>query len=154
MPKSRLLQSILHPGSANEWMADLWEGSRPLSLSSVHPTLFVRLEDGDGQALSRHELVFGLFRTVWQCKVDLDLSARRLFASGASQHFETFEQTLSWTETEAGVSIQSDLQWSGARSGLEDLLLRSLLRFPGWATIGTSERTTKRLATVEDQAAA
>lgn len=151
---SRLLQSILHPGSANEWMADLWEGSRPYCLSSVHPTLLVRLQDGDGFAVSRHELVFGLFRTIWQSKVDLDLTSRRLVATGASQHFASFEQTLSWTETEAGVSIQSDLQWSGARSGLEDLLLRSQLRFPGWITIGASESTTKRLAAVEDQAAA
>jgi hypothetical protein len=135
-------------------MADLWEGSRPYCLSSVHPTLLVRLQDGEGQTTSRHELVFGLFRTVWQCKIDLDITSRRLVATGASQHFERFEQTLSWTETEGGVSIQSDLQWSGVRTGLEDLLLRSQLRFPGWIAVSASESTTKRLAAVEDQAAA
>jgi hypothetical protein len=113
----------------------------------------VRLQSEDGKQLSRHELVFGLFRTVWHCQTTLDKVAGRLTAVGAYPHFETFEQTLCWTETEHGLSIQSDLSWTGARTGLEDLLLRSLLRFPGWYSTGTSERPTQRM-TMEGAAAA
>jgi hypothetical protein len=149
----RLLQSTMHPGSATQWLDDLGGDSRVATLSPAHPTLLVRLQSEDGKQLSRHELVFGLFRTVWHCQTTLDKVAGRLTAVGAYPHFETFEQTLCWTETEHGLSIQSDLSWTGARTGLEDLLLRSLLRFPGWYSTGTSERPTQRM-TMEGAAAA
>lgn len=149
----RLLQSTMHPGSATRWLDDLGGDFRVATLSSTHPTLLMRLRSEDGKWISRHELVFGLFRTVWQCQATLDMAAGRLSAVGAGPHFESFQQTLSWNETESGVSIQSDLSWTGARTGLEDVLLRSLLRFPGWQAIGISERPTQRM-TMEDSAAA
>ena len=149
----RLLQSTIHPGSANQWLGDLCGDSRVATLSPAHPTLLVRLQSEDGLWLSRHELVFGLFRTVWQCQATLDKGAGRLTSVGAYPHFESFQQTLCWTETDQGLSIQSDLTWTGARTGLEDLILRSLLRFPGWYAVGASERPTQRM-TMEDTAAA
>lgn len=149
----RLLQSTMHPGSATQWLADLCGDSRVATLSPAHPTLLLRLDSEEGTWLSRHELVFGLFRTTWHCRADLDKEGCRLQVQGAFPHFESFQQTLCWTESEQGLSIQSDLSWTGARTGLEDLLLRSLLRFPGWHATGVSERPTQRMA-MEDSAAA
>jgi hypothetical protein len=149
----RLLQSTMHPGSASRWLDDLVGDSRVATLSPAHPTLLVRLQKEEGNWISRHELVFGLFRTVWNCKANLDVEAGRLHAVGAYPHFESFQQTLCWTETESGLTLQSDLSWTGARTGLEDLLLRSLLRFPGWYSTPASERPTQRLS-MEGTAAA
>ena len=149
----RLLQSTLHPSSASEWLDDLRGDSRIVTLSPAHPTLLVRLRLEEGMWISQHELVFGLFRTVWHCPAKLDLDAGRLIAKGWSQHFQSFEQTLCWSQTEHGLSLQSDLTFEGARSGLEDLLLRSLLRFPGLPSALASERPTQRIA-MEGQAAA
>jgi len=149
----RLLQSTLHPGSATEWLDDLRGDARVVTLSPAHPTLLVRLSSEDGMWISHHELVFGLFRTVWHCPAKLDLETGRMVAQGWSPHFQSFEQTLCWSQTESGLSIQSDISFQGARSGLEDLLLRSLLRFPGLTPSQASERPTQRIA-MEGQAAA
>jgi hypothetical protein len=150
----RLLQSILHPGSADQWLDDLRGDARIVRLSSEHPTLLVRLEQmPGGPVVSRHELVFGLFRTTWHCRCELDESNRRIRSAVASQFFSSFEQVLCWTEAEGGLSIQSEIRWEGARSSLEDLIFRSALRFPGSSAMGTTESTTKRMA-VGDQAAA
>jgi len=142
---ARLLQSTLHPGTASDWLADLQAEAQVVQLSPAHPTFLLKLIGEQDDWLARHELVFGLFRTVWTCSVNLDREASRLVARGASQHFESFEQTLCWSSTEHGLSIQSDCIWSGCKPGLEDILLRSLLRFPGWQAPGASERPTQRL---------
>ena len=150
----RLLQSTLFPGDSAGWIEALKAQSRVVTLSSAHPTFVVGLETRGEEAFLRHELVFGLFRTVWTTSAVLDLGKRRLTCKGAGKHFESFEQTLVWEESERGVSVQSELVWTGAKSGLEDLLLRSLLRFPGMGLESSaSERPTQRIA-MEGQAAA
>jgi hypothetical protein len=143
---SRLLQSTLHPGTASEWLADLQADARVAALSPAHPTFLVRLVRHEGGWLSRHELIYGLFRTSWTCLAELDEAAGRLVAREPSAHFDAFEQTLCWSTTEHGLSIQSDCSWSGCKPGLEDLVLRSLLRFPGWRAAGLAEPTTRRMA--------
>lgn len=143
----RLLHSTLHPGTAEEWLAGLRLGSTVASLSPAHPTLLLRLVQTDRGEEARFDLVFGLFRTVWNCPVSVSLEERRLVAKGPSAHFEAFEQTVCWQVLDHGLSIQSDLQWSGVRSGLEDLILRSLLRFSGQGiTTTASESPTRRIA--------
>ena len=150
----RLLQSTLFPGDSARWIEALRAQSRVVTLSSAHPTFVVGLEAREDGIMLRHELVFGLFRTVWTTPASLDVEKRRLTCKGASKHFESFEQTMVWEENERGVSVQSELVWTGAKSGLEDLLLRSLLRFPGMGSETTaSERPTQRIA-MEGQAAA
>ncbi len=150
----RLLQSTLFPGDSARWIEALRAQSRVVTLSSAHPTFVVGLEAREDGIMLRHELVFGLFRTVWTTPASLDAEKRRLTCKGASKHFESFEQTMVWEENERGVSVQSELVWTGAKSGLEDLLLRSLLRFPGMGSETTaSERPTQRIA-MEGQAAA
>ncbi|MBK8801050.1 MAG: hypothetical protein IPN71_03150 [Fibrobacteres bacterium] len=150
----RLLHSTLHPGTAEDWIAGLRLASIAMNLSPVHPTLLLRLVQTDREEFARFELVFGLFRTVWTCPVTVDLAAKRIVSNGASAHFETFEQTLCWQVSEHGLSIQSDLQWSGARTGLEDLVLRSRFSFPGHGMGATaSESPTRRMA-MDGQAAA
>lgn len=150
----RLLQSTLFPGDSTRWIEALKAQSRVVTLSSAHPTFVVGLESREEGLLLRHELVFGLFRTVWTTSALLDTEKRRLTCKGVSKHFESFEQTIVWEENDRGVSVQSELAWTGAKSGLEDLLLRSLLRFPGMGTeTAASERPTQRIA-MEGQAAA
>lgn len=150
----RLLQSTLFPGDAAQWIEALQAQSRIVTLSSAHPTFVVGLEALETGTSLRHELVFGLFRTVWNTPAVLDVDRRRLTCKGASRHFESFEQTLVWEQSDRGVSVQSEMVWSGAKSGLEDLLLRSLLRFPGMGLqTSASERTTQRIA-MDGQAAA
>lgn len=143
----RLLHSTLHPGTAEDWIAGLRLGSITVNLSSLHPTLLLRLVQTDHGEHARFELVFGLFRTIWTCPVSVDLAQRRLVAKGASAHFESFEQTVCWQVSDHGLSIQSDLQWTGARTGLEDLVLRSRFSFPGHGMgITSSESPTRRMA--------
>ena len=150
----RILQSTLFPGNSSQWIEALSAETRLVVLSSVHPTLLVGLETREGSLTVRHELVFGLFRTVWTCPATLDLEKRRLTCKGTGRHFESIDQTLCWEESDRGLSIQSDLNWTGAKSGLEDLLLRSLLRFPNTeASASASERPTQRIS-MEGQAAA
>lgn len=144
---ARLLQSTLHPGTASDWLADLQADARVVHLSPAHPTFLLKLIGEQDEWLARYELVYGLFRTSWICAVKIDQEANRLVARGSSQHFESFEQTLCWSSTEHGLSIQSDCIWSGCKQGLEDTLLRSLLRFPGWQAPSASERPTQRIAT-------
>ena len=150
---ARLLQSTLYPGTASEWLSDLQAESRVVALSQAHPSFHLRLVPHDGGWLSCHELVFGLFRTSWTCVCDLDAQAGRLVSRDPSAHFDAFEQTLSWSRTEHGLSIQSDCTWAGCKPGLEDLLLRAVLRFPGWRAAGLVEPTTQRIA-VEGRAVA
>ncbi len=126
--------------------------SRVAMLSSVHPTLLVGLESGEHGLFVRHELVFGLFRSSWSCPALLDLDRRRLTSKGTGRHFQAIEQVLCWEENERGLSIQAELSWSGAKTGLEDLLLRSMLRFPNTEIQTASERPTQRLA-MDGQAA-
>jgi hypothetical protein len=149
----RLLQSTLLPGNATQWLEAIQTQTRVSVLSSVHPTLLVGLEERSGRWFVRHELVFGLFRTVWTSAATLDRERGRLVCKGADRHFESIEQILCWEQGERGLSIQSELSWSGAKTALEDLLLRSLLRFPNCEAAAASERTTQRLA-MDGQAAA
>lgn len=149
----RLLQSALYQVSSEDWLQGLREESTVVQLSPVHPTLLIRLVQTAQPEMSRFDLVFGLFRTSWNCAIEIDIARGRLVSKASSAHFSQFEQTLCWHETDQGLAIQSDLQWSGARSGLEDLLLKSLLRFPGVSSTVASERPTRRLTT-EGQAAA
>lgn len=143
----RLLHSTLQPGTVEDWIAGLRLASFGTSVSSVHPTLLLRLTPRDAGEIARFELIFGLFRTIWTCPVELDVDARRLVAKGSSRHFESFEQTLCWQVLDQGLSIQSDLQWSGAHTGLEDLVLRSRLSFPGQGTgVSATESPTRRLS--------
>ena len=150
----RLLQSTLFPGNSTQWLDALKASSRIVALSSAHPTFLVALETRENELFVRHELVFGLFRTVWTSPAALDLGHRRLTCKGSSKHFQTIEQVLCWEESERGLSIQSELVWSGASSSLEDLILRSILRFPNTdLTPSASERPTQRIA-MEGQSAA
>lgn len=149
----RLLQSTLYPGNANQWLEAIRTPARVSMLSSVHPTLLVGLEEQGGRHFVRHELVFGLFRTVWTSAATLDAARGRLVCKGADRHFESIEQILCWEQGERGLSIHSELSWSGAKAALEDLLLRSLLRFPNCESTAASDRTTQRLA-MDGQAAA
>ncbi len=150
----RLLQSTLFPGDSTSWIEALKAQSRVVTLSSVHPTFVVGLESREDGFSLRHELVFGLFRTVWNTAASLEIDKRRLVCKGAGKHFESFEQTIVWEENDRGVSVQSEMVWTGAKSGLEDLLLRSLLRFPGMGSeTAASERPTQRIA-MEGQAVA
>ncbi len=149
----RLMQSTLYPGSAPQWLEAVKAETRMVSLSSVHPTLLFGIEEREGRLIVRHELVFGLFRTVWTSDATLDMDRRRLTSKGTGKHFESVQQTICWEAGERGLSIQSELVWSGASSSLEDLLLRSLLRFPNCEVAAASERPTQRIA-MDGQAAA
>ncbi|HOX50628.1 MAG TPA: hypothetical protein PKY05_04020 [Fibrobacteria bacterium] len=124
-----------------------------MKLSPSHPTLLLRLVRGQAGEEARFELVFGLFRTVWTSPLELDIAGRRLCAKGAPSLFESFEQTLCWQVSEQGVSIQSDLQWTGLRTGLEDILLRAMLSFPVRCAESSAESPTRRLS-MEGQAQA
>ncbi|MEK7392326.1 MAG: hypothetical protein AAB214_07145 [Fibrobacterota bacterium] len=150
----RYLQSSLFPGNATSWIEALRAQSRLVSLSSAHPSLLVVLESSDDGLFVRHELVFGLFRTVWTLPATLDLEARRLTCKGSGRFFQSIEQTLCWEETDHGISVQSELSWTGGQAALEDLLLRSILRFANTdPAVAASERPTQRIA-MDNQAAA
>jgi len=129
--------------------------SRLVTLSSAHPSLVVALEAGDNGLTVRHELVFGLFRTVWTLPATLDLETHRLTCKGSSKHFQSIEQTLCWEESDRGVSVQSELSWTGGQTALEDLLLRSILRFANidHSATTSAERPTQRI-NMENQAVA
>lgn len=150
----RYLQSSLFPGNATSWIEALKAKSRVVSLSSAHPSLLVALETGENGVSVRHELVFGLFRTVWILPATLDLDARRLTCKGSARFFQSIEQTLCWEETDHGISLQSELSWTGGQAALEDLLLRSILRFANTdPAVSASERPTQRIA-MDNQAVA
>ena len=144
---------MLYPGNADQWFEAIRSPGRIAVLSPAHPTLLVGLEEEAGAWRVRHELVFGLYRMAWTSPAQLDRVAGRLVCKGADRHFQALEQTLCWQFGERGLSIQSELSWSGAKPALEDLLLRSLLRFPNCGASSASERTTQRIA-VDGQAAA
>lgn len=147
------MQSTLFQGQAGQWLDAVKSESRIVALSSIHPTLLFGLEQREGAWFVRHELVFGLFRTVWSCAATLDLARCRLSCNGTGRYFDTVSQTLCWEQGDRGLSIQSELVWSGAKSVLEDLMLRSLLRFPNCDAGAGSERPTRRIS-MEGQAAA
>jgi hypothetical protein len=150
----RYLQSTLFPGNSTSWIEALKAQSRLVSLSSAHPSLLIVLETGENGLFVRHELVFGLFRTVWTLPAVLDLEARRLTCKGSGRYFQSIEQTLCWDETEHGIAVQSELSWIGGQASLEDLLLRSILRFANTdPSQSASERPTQRIA-MDNQAVA
>jgi len=150
----RYLQSSLFPGNSTSWIEALKAQTRLVMLSSAHPSLLVALESGDNGLFVRHELVFGLFRTVWTLPATLDLEARRLTCKGTGRYFQSIEQTLCWEETDRGISVQSELSWTGGQTALEDLLLRSILRFANTdPSVSASERPTQRIA-MDNQAVA